>query len=377
MFRVIPHLTILIALALPCASLADEFSIDHQVFQPRPIQLGTSGGNANSRSRRLCCSGTLGALVQDGAKQYILSSNHLLARGNKARLGEDIVQPGLVDNACLQDENDVVADLSAINRLSFRRRVPNTIDAAIAEVRPGAVDPGGSILGIGQVSTATVAPQLGMPVKKSARTTGLTQGNVAAVNVTLIVRYPKRCKSRGGVARFVNQILILPGTFAAAGDSGALIVEDVPSCPRPVGLLFAGSPIVTIANPIDDVLNTLGVGPVGCPVPVTPADGQPQQTAEAPVPPPAEIPAATANGEALAGAPAVSLAAAAKKRHEESLLIRKDVAGTGIGLSDVTPGQPVIEVYVERYTKKLRRTLPRQLDGIPVKVVETGPIVAY
>ncbi len=35
--------------------------------------------------------------------------------------------------------------------------------------------------------------------------------------------------------------------------------EEVPDARKPVGLLFAGSMIVTIANPIGEVLSLLGV----------------------------------------------------------------------------------------------------------------------
>src|SRR5215475_10794771 len=61
----------------------------HQVQQPRPISLGTSGGNVNDRTRSFCCSGTLGALVTKGGNLYILSNNHVLGRLGKAVGGED------------------------------------------------------------------------------------------------------------------------------------------------------------------------------------------------------------------------------------------------------------------------------------------------
>ena len=67
-----------------------------------------------------------------------------------------------------------------------------------------------------------------------------------------------------GVARFVNQIIITPGSFSAGGDSGSLIVVDgkgknKADDRKPVGLLFAGSSFATIANPIDAVLTRFGV----------------------------------------------------------------------------------------------------------------------
>ena len=67
-----------------------------------------------------------------------------------------------------------------------------------------------------------------------------------------------------GVARFVNQIVITPGDFSAPGDSGSLIVVNGKGkfkndANKPVGRLFAGSFLSTIANLIDAVLTRFGV----------------------------------------------------------------------------------------------------------------------
>jgi len=90
---------------------------------------------------------------------------------------------------------------------------------------------------------------------KYGRTTGLTKGRVSAINAIVNIGYGS------GVARFVNQIFIEPGSFCAGGDSGSLIVsnERGSNKRKPVGLLFAGSFFVTIANPIDEVLGRLKV----------------------------------------------------------------------------------------------------------------------
>src|SRR3954453_5166350 len=69
-------------------------------YQTRNTHFGVSGGNVNDISRRFCCSGTLGSLVTNGTTQYILSNNHVLARADQAAAGEDVSQPGLIDNNC-------------------------------------------------------------------------------------------------------------------------------------------------------------------------------------------------------------------------------------------------------------------------------------
>jgi hypothetical protein len=63
-----------------------------------------------------------------------------------------------------------------------------------------------------------------------------------------------------GTARFVNQIAVYSRKpFIKAGDSGSLLVTKTGH--NPVGLLFAGNTTgkLAIANPIDAVLESLGV----------------------------------------------------------------------------------------------------------------------
>lgn len=257
-------LTFVSAILIPVTLVRADNGPAHRIAQNFPTSLGTSGGNINDRSKAFCYGGTLGALVEDANKaQYILSNNHVLARTNAAKLGEDIIQPGLIDQSpvCAQDSSDAVADLSRFVPIQFKGKgatPPNTVDAAIAAVRSGKVDPKGSILDIGVISDTILQPVIGLAVKKSGRTTGLTTGTISALDVTVDVSY-----GSGKLARFVDQILVTPGTFIDSGDSGSLMVEDLDPMPRAVGLLFAGSSSVAIANPIDDVLSAFGVTMVG------------------------------------------------------------------------------------------------------------------
>jgi hypothetical protein len=352
-------------LSFALTALADS-GPNHQSSQTRPIQLGTSGGNLNEfftcPDGTYCSSGTLGALVKDGnGTLYILSNNHVLSRTEGGCLpGDAISQPGLVDANCSLAASSAVANLTTCVPLNFSGG-DNKVDAAMAEVIPGDVDPNGAILDIGQASTNTVAPKSRLKVKKSGRTTGTTKGSIAAVNVTINVDYDP-CGTSPKVARFVNQIAISPGTFSAGGDSGALIVEDVASCPRPVGLLFAGSSFYTFANRISDVMAELSVGMVGC-------TNAPSGGGHGPKP----------RGAQVAGVPADAVAAAtkAKERAEDALLKIAGVRGAGVSSSDTDETKAVVEIYVEKDTPELRRALPKTLDGVPVRVVETGRIVAY
>lgn len=233
---------------------------DHRAFQTRPIELGTSGGSIADFDNPYCCGGTLGGLLEDSSgAQYIVSNNHVIARSNRAALGEMIVQPGLIDVGCAQNPGTAVADLT--NFVPIRFNVNNLVDAAIALVRSGAVRTDGSVLGIGPLAGEVAGPAVGMSVKKAGRTTGVTTGSVAAVDVSVSVRYPNRCGGRGGsVATFIQQFRITPGDFSAGGDSGSVIVENVATTPRAVGLLFAGSSTSTFANLMSNVLAEFNAG---------------------------------------------------------------------------------------------------------------------
>lgn len=364
----------LLLTALGSVSLfADTGGGNHQVFI-RPAPCGISGGNILDRSKAFCCGGTLGALVTDGTDQFILSNNHVLARGNKASPGDDIIQPGLIDQSpvCFQDTSDAVADLSAFVPINFRKGTTNSVDAAIAQVRPGQVDSSGTILDIGQIAAGSgISSALLMPVAKSGRTTGYTQGTVLSVNVTLDVRYSGRCGGTNGTARFLGQIRIAsdgstPGPFSAGGDSGSLIAQRATSCPRAVGLLFAGGSTDTFANPIANVLGSFGVSMVGasCPA-VTSSQSESTSTSSA---------TSQVSGRQIA---AIALASEAKERHSAVLFAIPGVIGHGVGASETDPDAAVIEIYLESANEQARRAIPAALEGIPVRVVVTGPVVAF
>jgi len=124
----------------------------------------------------------------------------------------------------------------------------------------------GAILEIGTISSSIVGASLNQAVKKSGRTTGLTRSTVNGLNATVNITYDNECA--GGTAftkTFTGQIFIANNgsKFLNSGDSGSLMVEDVTTNPRAVGLLYAGSSTVAVANPIGDVLAWAGATMVG------------------------------------------------------------------------------------------------------------------
>ncbi len=155
------------------------------------------------------------------------------------------------------------------------------------------------------------------------------------------------------LARFSNQFRI-DGRFSSGGDSGSLIVRDSQSTPDAVGLLFAGSNTTTFANPIDNVLSALGVSLVG-----TPAA-------------PHALPMAEQVDQL-----SVQATAGVKERHENRFMQMRGVVGMGVGLPEAVTEGPAIEVYVKKLTRALKLNIPATLEGVPVKIIETGEVFAY
>ena len=242
--------------------------VSHTAKQTPPIQLGTSGGWGYDLANGYCCGGTLGSLVQIGGAQYILSNYHVFesdivdgGNGIVAETGDPIIQPGLIDVGCNAGGAQNVATLVKKSSLP-----DSNVDASVAQVIPEKVSTDGAILEIGPISSQTVSAKLKQAVKKSGRTTGLTSSTIKGLNATVSVTYDNECA--GGTAftkTFTGQIIIsnLGSRFLAGGDSGSLMVENVKTNPRAVGLLFAGSSTLAVANPIGEVLSFLGATMVG------------------------------------------------------------------------------------------------------------------
>lgn len=243
---------------------SDETTVDHKGIQDFPIQLGTSGGWGDDLANGYCCGGTLGSLIQVGVDKRILSNYHVFeadiengGNGTTAQTGNPVIQPGLIDVSCNANNAQDVATLVKSSSL------PNSnVDASSAVIIPGMVDETGAILEIGTISSSTVAASVGQKVKKSGRTTGLSRSKVSGLNATVSVAYDDECAGGSAFTKtFTGQIIIdnKGSKFLAGGDSGSLMVEDVTSDPSAVGLLFAGSRSLAVANPIDEVLDFFGV----------------------------------------------------------------------------------------------------------------------
>ena len=243
----------------------------------RPAPMGFSVGHP------AITAGSIGARVVDhSGNVYALSNNHVLANSNDARIGDAALQPGPYDRGTAPA--DQIGTLAAFNTIDFSGGA-NTIDAAIALSGTTNLDnatpaddgygvPNAAIFGDanGDGVFDDETSLLGLNVQKYGRTTKLTHGQITGINGTVTVCYEVFFGFCIKSARFVDQLVIEPGTFSDGGDSGSLIVTDDGN-KNPVALLFAGSSAQTIANRIDLVLNRFAVhvdgGTSPPPAPVT------------------------------------------------------------------------------------------------------------
>lgn len=242
----------------------------------RPVPGGVSVGHYKVTA------GTLGGIVRDRSSgaRLALSNNHVLANSNDARPGDPILQPGPADGGRVA--RDMIAELERFEPIEFstgpgtcglaesyakfgnavgkilksKHRIKvfqsdpeatNRIDAALAQPLDG-VEILDEILEIGVIGGIAPA-SLGLNVRKSGRTTGLTSGQIIVLETTVNIQYGDR------TARFEGQIVT--GPMSEPGDSGSLLV--VGDSLLAVGLLFAGSTQATVYNPIQEVLNGLEV----------------------------------------------------------------------------------------------------------------------
>lgn len=219
----------------------------------RPLVIGCSIGHHGVTG------GTLAGFVilrADGEVRA-LSNNHVLAAEGRARTGDAVLQPAVLDGGRLR--RDRIGDLAQF--VPLRKRGPNRVDAGLASLRPRIeYDPRalhrlGSLAAPGDLAPAEVSA-----VAKLGRSSGLTRGRLTAFELdNVVVAYD------AGNLRFDDQ-LEFEGEgrepFSEGGDSGALVFTF--RARQAVGLIFAGSDQggrggqgLTYANPLMSVLAAL------------------------------------------------------------------------------------------------------------------------
>jgi hypothetical protein len=199
--------------------------------------------------------GTLGMVTYD---DKILSNAHVIAMdpddSTFLELGTAIIQPGTLDGGTSTNQVGVLENYIPIvfhNNYNIPNPAHNYADAAIAVIDPEVEGLSGwqfSETGNYQVwGTTTVAE--GDIVRKSGRTTGVTENEVYTSNAAVWVQY-----DTNKYAYFDDQIAIHQ-SFSDEGDSGAVVDKDGSF----VGLVFAGGSEYSIVCKASYIIDELGI----------------------------------------------------------------------------------------------------------------------
>jgi hypothetical protein len=231
------------------------------------------------------CAGTSGFFVSDeDGHRYLVSCNHVIARARSdawpdGAEHERIIQPASLDLS--GHDLKAISSLSDLaNRFGVARLssyVPlrpddpavapppiNRVDVAMARVDAADRDwdlatlpYGGRILGRAsdyQVDKTGKIVGSGR-VYKVGRTTGYTEGYVTGIGATIT-----GIDFGGWTASFIDQLVVSrtpdnsSALFSSDGDSGSALLTDDH---RIAGLIFAGGPHSTLANPVSHVIKEL------------------------------------------------------------------------------------------------------------------------
>ena len=229
--------------------------------------------------------GTIAFFLKDDNKNnYLVSCNHVIggARGDDGSPvpADVVVQPATSDLngrdiSTLPTTADIdrefgIADLVAFVPMSFvtpgaAPSPTNIVDAAMAALRSlptrkvdslSRIPYCGKILGVAapyEWDTVENAVKGSPHIYKVGRTTAFSSGTVTGVNGKTTVVFPT------GTASFTNQLIIRrsadnTGPFSLQGDSGSPVITEEHKI---AGMIFAGGPSRSLANPFDVVLSEL------------------------------------------------------------------------------------------------------------------------
>jgi len=219
--------------------------------QDRPVFGGISVGSSAYPGS----AGTIGLVTSNG---QVLSCAHVLAMDSSGKLvtQADVWQPGGYDRGTSANK---IGTLTSQTTITFNNpgAMNNKADAAYATLSTGITYKQNAVLNAANTGWVTISSQgianPGDTVSKSGRTTGVTTSKVTYTGATVTVWY-----TQTKYAVFTDQILIYnqprQPPFSAAGDSGSVIYNTQGQF---VGLLFAGSNTLTVANTATNVINGL------------------------------------------------------------------------------------------------------------------------
>lgn len=193
---------------------------------------------------------TLGAIVYKGDQAYALMNTHCVNPHWKgAKAGDEVRQPSPNDRG--RNKDRIGVSTKDFSEIKFNGAI-NTFDAGLCKLDKDIEAIELKQEELGEITIWPRHAEKGETVKKSGRTTGLTQTTVILTNATVNVNYD------GNIARFYGQTIVENNGrhFGAGGDSSSLVVDERNN---PVGLYFAGSPTIGIYSPIKPILEYFNI----------------------------------------------------------------------------------------------------------------------
>lgn len=373
------------------ASASLQFNVNsvNQQALAAPVQLGSSGSNANSlcASNNTCSGGTLGSLVTGGGKLYVLSNNHVLGLSDGATVGQEVTQPGIIETNCSTAGTINVGTVADIISLESQPIPATPVDVTTALVTTGQVDAGDNILELGAVSNGV--PQPAPPVAgsgitatvnqllaKSGRTTGLTCAKVDMIAVSgFAVSYTKGCTTTPFTVTYSDAVEVGNMTngqnFIGDGDSGSLAVDAATA--QPVALMFAGNDTSAIGNPVADVLAALKATTTGAPTFTFVGTATPHAVAGCSLAGLSSI-TVTPQSAIKPSASAAQSANAVITRNAAQIMNTDGVSGYGAGMSLDSPKEPAILIFASPGAS--HANIPAEIEGMRTRVIETGNAAA-
>lgn len=233
---------------------------------------GSSIGLGNQRN-----AGTLTALARDEQNELFgLSCNHVIGGCCIAQPGTPVVSPGIQDVSVENNHIIVLGDYmrpaQMAQGLPSVTQFHNNRDLACFEIRNNikVTSLQGSGKGAYDTPTSFAKAEIGIPVKKWGRSTGLTRGEITYIskskrpepidyNVTCYYG-PMNSQIFKGTVYYdeVYEITPIGSPFSLGGDSGALVVTDYPDKPEKViGIVIAGERNKSVVLPLEAALHEL------------------------------------------------------------------------------------------------------------------------
>jgi hypothetical protein len=221
----------------------------------RPVKPGYSMGH------KQITAGTIGGVFEDkNGEMVLLTNNHVGANENKAKIGDLIYQPGPMDSkppkyAGWNKHPKELGYVGTLQDFVKLKKKNNLQDSAIVKVHPRYIEEDMVSLSypvVNKVLKGFGTAKVGSQVQKCGRTTGYTTGKVISLHGSFTIGYT------AGPIEFDDCIVL--SAMSEGGDSGSMICD---MGMRGVGLLFAGSSKVTLANPIHRIVDRYGLELVG------------------------------------------------------------------------------------------------------------------